>query len=194
MDVSVLKIGFKKYPVGTVSAVIFLLVTGGVMFRNSSRSRIQEELEQNNAQARRIEANIACSAQLEEQLNAMEKANALISSRLVNPQDLAVNLQYFYKLETETGIKLIDARPAASLTPTRPPAMNGGYRPVQYTVSLQGSYLRVLTFLRKLEQGACYCRIATATCSLAHEEVVDKKDRDVAQVVLSLTVEILGKA
>jgi hypothetical protein len=196
MDLGIIKSTAKKYPLGTAAAVVLIVMLGVLFLRRSDMADMKAALESNTEEAQRHVTNIAYAAQLEDHLHALENANKVIAGRLVNPQDLAVNLQYFYKLEAETGVKLLDTRPASSQGSGRPAAsMKGGYKPVQYAVSLQGSYARVLTFLRRLEQGSYYCRVVTATCNLGQEQsaATDKKAAG-AEIILSLTVEILGKA
>lgn len=195
MDLGIIKNTAKKYPLGTVAAAALVVLLGALFFRRSNMTDMKADLENNTEESQRHLTNISYSAQLEDHLHALENANRVISSRLVNPQDLAVNLQYFYKLEAETGVKLLDTRPAAaSNTSGRPVvAMKGGYKPVQYAVSVQGSFTRVLTFLRRLEQGSYYCRIVTANCNSAQEDSSAEK-KGSGDIVLSLTVEILGKA
>jgi hypothetical protein len=193
MDIGIIKTTARKHLLGTASVAVLIVMLAALSIRRSSMTEMKASLESNAAEAQRHITNISYSLQLEEHLRALENANRVIASRLVNPQDLALNLEYFYKLERETGVKLLDTRPATSPSSGRAAvAMKGGYKPVQYAVSLQGSYARVLTFLRRLEQGSYYCRVVTANCNLAQEEAADKKGA--SEIVLSLTVEILGKA
>ena len=191
MDLGTIKITAKKYPLGTVAAAVLLVMTAVYFLRSSNMADMKAALEENTQEAQRHVTNISYAARLEDHLQALENANRVISGRLVNPQDLAVNLQYFYKLEAETGVKLIDTRPASNAS--RAP-IKGGYKPVQYAVSLQGSYAHVLTFLRRLEQGNYYCSVVSANCNPAQEESGSDKKTAAPEVVLSLTVEILGKA
>lgn len=196
MDFATIKTSAKKYPLGTAAIAVLVVMSAALFFRSSTMTDTKAALEQNTSEAQRHLSNISYSAQLEEQFQALENANRTIASRLVNPQDLAINLEYFYKLERETGVKLLDTRPASpSPGPaSRAPVMKSGYKPVQYAVSLQGSYSQVLTFLRRLEQGTYYCRVVTASCNLAQEDSSAEKKTASSQIVLALTVEILGKA
>jgi len=191
MNLAIIKTTFKKHPVGSVATIVAVAVIAAWFYRHSIMSDMQLDFEGKNNEAERLAANVSYSAQLEEQLHALEEANRVISGRLVNPQDLAINLQYFYKLEAETGVKLLDTRPANLPSGKANASIKGGYKPVQYAVSLQGSYTRVLTFLRRLEQGNCYCRVVSAACSQASGGQGKLESDD---VTLSLTVEILGKA
>jgi hypothetical protein len=158
-----------------------------VYVRHLAMSEQQELFDAKAAEGQKLATNVAYSSQLDEHVRALEDANKLISGRLVNPQDLAINLQYFYKLEAETGVKLLDTRPAGSVS-SKPSAIKGAYTPVPYVISLQAGYARALTFLRKLEQGNYYCRVINASCAQAGQE----KASD--EVILTLTVELLGRS
>ena len=181
---------FKKYPVGIISATITIVALGLCVFRYSAIADLHASLASKNKQAQIQSTNITHSAQLEEQLNALHEANKTIEGRLVNPQELAINLQYFYKLETDTGVKLLDAHSGAA-PQGKPQASKSGYKPVPYIVTLKGSFAQAVSFIRKLEQGNSYCRIMGANYIPAQEESAEKSEAPA--VILTLTIEILGK-
>jgi hypothetical protein len=182
---------FSKYPVASGTVCLLCVLAVAFILRHGKASDLQATLASKTDEARRQSLNIARHAQLDEQLTTLEEANREIGSRLVNPQDLATNLQYFYKLEAETGVKLLDTHPAGSNSGKQQP-FKAGYRTVQYGMTLEGSFNQVLVFLRRLEQGTIYCRIISAECAAKQEEPTEKKDQ--GTVNLSLTIEILGKA
>jgi hypothetical protein len=101
----------KKYPAGIGAAVLALVMIVALAVRHMEFSEQQAVYDNTAAEGQKLAANIAHAGQLEEQLKALEEANKTISGRLVNPSDLAINLQYFYKLEADTGVKLLDMHP-----------------------------------------------------------------------------------
>ena len=188
MNVAALKTYIKKYPVGTGAGLLALVMASALIFRHFDFAETQSAFDNSAAEGQKLEANIAYAGQLEEQLKTLEEANKTISGRLVNPSDLAINLQYFYKLEAETGVKLVDTRPIDSRAPAK--AGKGQYSSVQYAVTLQGSYARTLTFLRRLEHGAYFCRIVGGNCTQAQVE----QGKGGGDTSMSLTVELLGRS
>lgn len=194
MDIGIIKTTAKKYPAGTISTILLVLVVGLYAWRHSTFGDAQDALTRNSEQSQRYQNNISNSVQLEEQFHAIENANRIILGRLVNPQDLALNLEYFYKLERETGVKLVETRPASAFSNKPTAASKNGFKPVQYVLSLQGTYMKTLTFIRRLEQGSYYCRVVSASCNAAQEDSLDKDKNAVPEVMITLTVEILGKA
>ncbi|MBK9992214.1 MAG: hypothetical protein IPP19_16185 [Verrucomicrobia bacterium] len=187
MNTDSVKTLYKKSPVGFIATAVAIVLFAAYFYRHGALSEMQAHVEQRTADGQRQAANINFANQLDLQLQAIETANSTVSSRLINPNDLANNLQYFYKLESEAGVKLLNTpRPASETVKS----VKGVYVPVQYAVSVQGSYKQVLTFLRKMEQGVYYCRVKGAVCSEAQKT----NESAQAEVVLSLTVELLGRA
>jgi Tfp pilus assembly protein PilO len=187
MNTDSIKALYKKYPVGVIASAVAVVILGLFFYRHAALAEMQTQVEQRTSDGQRQATNSNYASSLDAQLQSMEVANTTVASRLINPNDLANNLQYFYKLETEAGVKLLNTpRPASEGIKTS----KGLYVPVQYAVSVQGSYSQVLTFLRKLEQGVYYCRVKGAVCSQAQQA----NEKAPAEVVLSLTVELLGRA
>jgi len=189
MNFGAIKSYIKKYPVGTGAAILAIVMLAALVFRHFELAELQLAYDNAAAEGQKLATNIAHAGQLEEQLNALEEANKSIAERLVNPLDLAINLQYFYKLEADTGVKLQDTHPV-DLKGAVKAAPKGLYTPVQYVVTLQGGYVRTLTFLRRLEHGAFFCRVISGSCGQAQSE----QDKGSGDTTMSLTVELLGRS
>jgi hypothetical protein len=108
---------FKKHPVGFGCGLLCLLLIVGIYYRRSEIPARESLLEQRTAEGQRLSQNLRNSSQLKEHHDALVLANAEIDKRAVGLSGLATNLAYFYRLESETGIKLLDLRqlPAARL-------------------------------------------------------------------------------
>ncbi len=151
----------KKQPI-LVVAVSLSLVLGVIIYlRSGMLSAQQAELDGYSAESSRQRANITNSAQLQEQLQFLLQANEAVRNRALTVGGLAQNLQYFYRLEAEVGIKYLDLRAG----PKAPAQKDPIYVPLNYTVSVQGSFVQVITFLRRLEQGAYFCRVNSAAAA-----------------------------
>ncbi|PTX91734.1 hypothetical protein [Opitutus sp. ER46] len=169
---------FKKHPVTLICGVLSLGLAIGIYVRAGDIPAANQRLDEKTAEARRCALNITNGAQLKEQLDAMIAANQAVEARLIRASDLGINQQFFYKLESESGVKLTDLRQG------RLGAVKGSYGPVTFTVSLDGSYPQVLAFVQALESRAHYCRILTASLV---------GSRAGAGVSLSLNLELLGR-
>lgn len=174
----------KKNPVSVACALISLLIGVALYFRSDLVPDTAKLLEQKIAEGERLNANVKNSAQLPEQLAAITEARAEIEKRLVRGSELAKNLQYFYRLEAETGAKLLVMRqnPVAAPKPGAKPALIG----ISYTVSFQGPYFTVMEFLRRLESGTHFCRVSQAGISIIG-------NNRGGPLTVSLSLELLGQ-
>jgi hypothetical protein len=172
----------KKNPISAACGVISLGLAVALYWRSDVLPEAEELLARKSAEADRYAANIKNSALLNEQLEELVAAVKELDGRLVQASQLGVNNQYFFKLESDTGTKLIDFH-QRGIPATKGPKTN--FSPVAFTVALQGDLPQLLSFLRLLENGTHYARVNSATCSLAG---VDRGGR----LTLSLSLELLG--
>ena len=173
----------KKNPIPVTCGLIVVGAGLGFYFRSGDIPAAEALLAEKAAEAERYALNIKYTAQLKEQLDALIAANKNIDGRLVRASQHGVNTQYFYKLERETGVKLI----AFSQSPTAPPAKGSksAYVPVSFNVSVQGTLPQILDFVRPLEGGTHFVRVLTATFT-ANPAVRQ------GPVTLALNVQMLG--
>ncbi len=173
----------RKNPISVGCGALALLLGGAVYFRASEIPVAEAELTQKSAEADRHGANLKNAAQLKEQLDALVAANKEIDSRLVRGSQIAINTQFFYKLSSETGVKLNDFRQA----PPGPSAKGKTvFMPVAFTVSTSGSLAQLIDFLNRLESGAHYCRILSAT-------VAASTGNRSSPLTMTLNLELLGQ-
>lgn len=179
----------RRNPISFGCGVAAVLCVVAGYFVSGERAGIFEQLETKNREAARLSANLKNAAQLPEHLAALEEARGKIEGRLIVPDELAKNLQYFYRLESDTGVELIEIRQNATV-PAGPAKGRKGpplaYSRTTFSVSLRGPYENVLSYLRQLESGAHFCRVISASIDPL---TIDRT----GPVKLALTVEILGK-
>ena len=178
----------KKNPIGFGCGALCLALAGAMYYRSDLVPAADAELEQQSAEAERLANNLKNDVQLQEQLDAMIAAGKQIEARLVRPGDPAKNQQYFFKLEADTGTK-IDCRPN-----TLPPEKDRKtiFLSVPYTLIVHGDYAQILDLLRRLESGAHYCRILSATLTAPGGGVSSGESTD-NQLTLNLNLELLGQ-
>jgi len=174
----------RKNPVSFGSGLIAVVLGLAIYFRSADLPAAAALLEQKATEGTRLANNVRYGAQLTEQLAALTAAGREIEGHLVRGSDLANNLQYFYRLEAETGTKLIELRQNPSSTSAK--GAKGSFAGVSFSVSLQGDYPVILDFLRRLENGARYCRVISANIAIVGP------DRN-TPLKLALNVELLGR-
>ncbi|HZZ20743.1 MAG TPA: hypothetical protein VFE25_15315 [Opitutaceae bacterium] len=154
---------FLKKNVISVSCVIASILIGVALYARSDQLPDAEKILADKAQqGELLAANIEDSAQLKEQHAALVSANSVIADRMIRVGQLAENLQYFYRLESETGTKLTDPRQNAWVPPAKNAAKTN-FTLVNFNLGAQGDYTQVLDLLRKLEDGEHFCRVNTLT-------------------------------
>jgi hypothetical protein len=171
----------KKHPVAVGSGVLSLILAVAIYFRSDAIPAATQELEAKSTEADRYAANLKNAARLKEQLDALVAANKEVDSRLVRISAQGTNSQFFYKLESESGVRLLNFQQT-----TQTGAKSGSFVPVGFTVTAQGDLSQLLSFLNMLESGAHYARVMNASCTLTGP----KRD---APLTLTLTLELLGQ-
>lgn len=189
LDFSSVIAAIKKHPIGFGAGVLAIVLGVFSYFRLSSTGDLQTRLDDVAGQGAKLENNLRYSARLDEQLLAMETAIAEINRRAINPTQLATNLRYFYQLESELGLKLLDLQQVRIVeTPQKTE-----YRYVAYSVAVEGRYDQLLKFIRRIESGERYIRITSS--NLVSSPVSAEGDADPLNppLTLSLTLHVLGR-
>ncbi len=183
MTSSELTANLKKHPVGVACALIAIACGVALYVRWDNIAESQAESESATAEAGKMIANVRNSTSLVEQAAEIEGLRKDFEGRLMKAGQLAVNLQYFYKLEAETEVKLVDVRQGAT-----PRNAKTQYVGVPFSVTIQGSFAQVTNFLNRLQSGPHFCRINTASFSKVGNESAGGTD-----MTLALALDILGQ-
>ena len=178
----------KKQPIGFACAVICLLCGGGLYFRSGEIEKQQAEYEAKSAEAAKFISNVGLAKNLPEQVAELQAVTKELEGRLVRAGQLAVNLQYFYKLEAENEVKLLDVRQ----NPLPKNTKGSLYVGIPYNVNLQGSYKQVMAFLQRLEKGRHFCRINAATFNKT-AGVTEGSVQTSTSMTLALSLDLLGQ-
>ena len=179
-------IAFLRKNVISVSCVVASVLIGlALYYRSDELPDAEKVLGERQKEGELLAANIEDSADLKEQHAAIVEANKAISDRMIHTGQLADNLQYFYKLESDTNTKLSDPHQS----PWNPPPKNAAktnFTAVGFTLAAQGDYGQLLDLLRKLENGEHYCRIIS--CSL---RPLSTETRG-GPLLMTLSLELMG--
>jgi len=176
----------KKQPIGFVCGLICLLCIGWLYFRTGELEKRQADYEAKSAEAAKVISNVSVSKSLPAEVAEIQVATKDLESRLVKEGQLAVNLQYFYKLEAETEVKLLDVRQNQ-----RSKVAGKSNAGVPYNVNVQGTYKNVMAFLQRVEKGRHFCRVLSATFSKS--QFVAEGQGTIPGVTMALSIELLGQ-
>jgi len=170
----------KKNPISVACAVLCVGLGAAIYFRAGEVPAATEELTQKSDEGQRLAANLQNAAQLKEQVEALATAEKELDSRLIRASQTLTNYEYFYKLESDTGAKMTISQGGVS-----PNRGKSNYTGVPFSITVQGTLAQALDYLRRLESGARYCRVLSATCSVSG-------DRN-GTLTLNLNLELLGQ-
>jgi hypothetical protein len=179
----------KKHLTGTICLLVTLVCGALLYFRSDTVSVSQSLYEAKSAESAKMLSNVKASPGLAEQVTEIQQLGRELNDRLVNANQLAVNLQYFYKLEADNDVKLLDVR-----QDTGPRgAAKTLFTPVPFSLSVQGNYAQLVKFLGELQNGRHLCRINSAVFNKAGG--AGATDLSAAQeMTLTLSVELLGQS
>jgi len=188
LDTRALATFVKKNPLLIACIVLGLGLLATLYMRSGLREEQQAELAQKSTEGKRYHENLINAIRLDDELKAVTEANRVARERAIKPANLAENLQYFYRLEAETGVTYTDLRQqgvAAAKAPDPkkkskepPPA----YVPVTYSISVEGDFPKIIAFLRSLEHGVHFYRLNSLIASGTGPKVT-----------LHLNVDLLGQ-
>jgi hypothetical protein len=174
----------RKNLIVVVCAVVTLALGFVIYYRTDALPEAEKVLADKTKEGELLAANIEDANQLKEQSAEMSTANQVIADRMIHVGQLAENLQYFYRLESETDTKLLDLRQL----PWTPPGRNAAklnFTPVAFVVTAQGDYPKLLDLLRRLETGEHYCRVTS--CNL--KPIADERG---GPLTITINLELLG--
>lgn len=147
----------RKQPVAFACGVAIVAAAAALFIRGDAVDQAQTEFQNKERELQKIDLNVRATAGLAEATAEMTEAGSRFDARLIRAAQLANNLQFFYRLEKETGLQLVDVRqlpiPAAKRGEAR-----GAFAPVPFAVTVQGTFAQVHDFLRHLEAGPHFLR------------------------------------
>ncbi len=183
-DIKRVTADLKRYPIPVALGILSLALLVGIIVRNARARELGGLAREKEQEGQTVLANVRDGASAAEQYAALAAAVRDLESRLVHGTERAANQQYFYRLESETGVKEVNLQPSL---PAKSPARTL-YTGVGFTVSVQGEYRQILGFIGRLETGPHFFRLTRASLSRSDASPESKS----TALTLSLTLELLG--
>jgi hypothetical protein len=181
----------KKHPVAIGCGAVSVLLLAGIYLRSAKASELAATLKQKEEEGQRILDNIRGGASLPEQFETLANATKELEERLVRGTERARNQQYFYRIESETGVKELSLQPnplplLSAAQQRQPKTLYAG---VGYTVSVQGDYRQILDFIGRVESGPHFYRMISASVTRPGQ----RGAADTSNAInLTLNLELLG--
>jgi hypothetical protein len=179
----------KKHPVAIGCGVLSLILIAGIYLRNGRASDLADQLHQKETDGQKVLDDIRNGANLPEQYQALAATTKDLESRLVVGSERARNQQYFYRIESETGVTEINLQPIAASGSPRG-KLKQLYTGVGFAITVQGDFAQIVSFLTRLESGRHFYRLVSASVSRKGNRAGDSAS---GLITLSLNLEFLGK-
>lgn len=138
----------KNYPIPFISGFVILISLLAFYFRMDTIGDLETRYEEISAKGELITDNLLKGGKIEKDLKTLQTLTQDIESRLVDPVELAKNLQYFYRWEGETGAKISGLKQNRVMENT---GKGKSYVRVSYSVDITGRFGVILSYLKKLE-------------------------------------------
>jgi hypothetical protein len=172
----------KRHTTPCVSLAIIVVTLIVAYFRMDVNTELEGKYQTVSAEGATVMNNIVNGSGLQEHVRTIRAQSSELESRMVRPAELAKNLQYFYRLESETGGKLGELRqvPLANI-----PSSKGSFQPVDYSLVVTADFPVLIDYLQRLEVGVYYYRMKNF--SLQHSRESTRR-----MLVMAMNIELLG--
>lgn len=155
---------FRKNLISVISGLVVVVCSVYLVLDMGKKEDLDSRFRDLSIEHGRVIKNLKFSGGLEDDLSRLEELTAEVESHLFRYKDLAANYNYFFQLESLTGVKLgelrqknfveVDRRSKAARSKRKKL-----YQEIEYTMSAFGSYEEIANFLRHLERGKAHYRI-----------------------------------
>jgi Tfp pilus assembly protein PilO len=180
----------KRYPLPTLCGACVLAAFLAAYFRMDAISAEEQQLETVTQELNRYGTNNKHGAQLQAQVSKLSGILQKVDERAPRLGSLASNLQYFYRLEADTGVRLNDVRQLSPELKKDKKTKSDTYVAIPFSLTMEGSFTQMLAYLRSIEAGIHF----HAFKSVQVNPSVVSSGGESADLVLQMTiqVELLG--
>ncbi|HWZ94542.1 MAG TPA: hypothetical protein VNW30_05045 [Opitutaceae bacterium] len=185
----------RKHPVALVCSLLCVGLALAIYFRKDAQVQALAELDDKISQGNHLKENVDNANslnkadRLDEQYAVLTQVIQSIEARLVHADQLAINLQYFYKLESETQTKLTNLSQTGVVVSGKNTGKTSYVR-VGYAIGVQGTYPQLLDFVRRVENGDHFSRVVGMVLSSAGDD--ESAPKNTGTISLNLNLELLG--
>ncbi len=149
----------KKLAIPILSGVIILGCLLVFFFRFSLLGDLEESLAETEREVQTMRRNIKNADNLEEDLERIKALADQVNARAVEPEDTAVNIDYFYQFETEgLEISAVDQRDVPAGKEETPWTMKN-FGVTLFSIQATGDFQEIMDFLFRVRGGPKLVRV-----------------------------------
>ena len=180
----------RRYPLALACGGLALVLAAVYFLRSGTLGEERTKLEQLETDGKKIERNVRNSAALEEHLAALKAGVAGLEEKLTRLDDVSGNQEYFYGLESASGVRMSVLRPLGA---PKTAAAGQNYQPAGFSVVVEGEYAQLIAFLHALETGSRLYRLVDFSVQRASAGVVVEDAAGSAQKeALTINLQLLA--
>lgn len=157
----------RQYPLVTIFGAISLLLLVAIILRVPKVGELKEANEQREREWATIRSNHERSTDLEAEVEKLRAFSEEVNRRLITAENIANNYDYFYRIERQTGARIVNMQQVSAAAARRAQYIPelGDFELVTFNLTFQGSFDVVMTFLQGLERGFHLVRIESIMMS-----------------------------
>jgi len=150
----------RRYPIAAICGGITIVVVAVFALRFGLLDEAKQQLAQQQSEADALHRNIRNGTELPDQLTALQNGLARLEQRLMKSGDVAAYQQFFFKLETDSGVKIVRFQPAntARSSQVKQP---GSYQPLGFDLTVEGGFPDLVRFAHNLEASSRHFRMVS---------------------------------
>lgn len=171
----------RRHPLSVLCAVICLLCAIGCWYIHGNMVWLELEHKQVAQDADLAQSSLLSGPSVKTERLAALVVTRQIEDNLVVEDNLAENLQYFYKIEDRTKAHVTELRPLNSVVS----GSKALYKRVPFTIRVSGTYEQVVGFLYAIETGPRLAAISSIN--------LRRRDPTSVSVILDMNLELLGR-
>lgn len=162
MNLSAIGKILSQYPIPFVCGVLSFFLVVLIVMRGPKVEIYESRLSDLERQWQAMQLNLDRSKGLEDDIEEIDQALQTINGRLLDPAEVAVNSEFFYNLETATGISLTQFSQGSANNGSRLPLSVQSlqhFRAVPFDLSVNGTLAEILDLLSRLDRSEYILRI-----------------------------------
>ena len=180
----------RRYPLACGGSLLLVIVLTVFALRYSLLGEAQQKSTELLAQAETFRRNAQNATGLDKEVETLKDGLVELQKRMISPDDVATNQQYFYKMEADCGVKIsrLNLQTLAKAGKTAATS----FRPIGFSLALEGGMARLLAFVRSLESGSRPYSLTGFNMVRGTGQTTSPEGTAVGVVVLTLNFELLS--
>ncbi len=176
MNLSAISKKVRQFPILFVCGVLTPLALVLLFMRGPKAAQLDSQLANLEREWQQIQTNLERSAGLDEDIEQLESGLEEVQGRLMKTGDVALNSEFFYNLERQTGVVFQrfsqgDATEGQGLNMAVDELRH--FSVIPYDISLSGNLESILTFIDALDRQRFIIRLESLNLSRSQDQQAD---------------------